>query len=346
MRLATIIKATYKGVILLILLAFISGVIFSISEGRTLGTSLYWALITMTTVGYGDVPPESAIGKVVSVVLACFGVLLYGYLVAIIMTVVMDVSFSDVMGMNKCRYKNHFVLCGWTPISEVVLVELLTAKHDVAVITETQDDLPNIRRWEEKGKVFAIYGDPSKSEILKQTNVMNARVIVLCTDDDSKNLITTQNVKELNPNARIIVKTSRAELKKTLKVAGVTYVVTPHEMAGRLIASAAFEPEVANFVEDVTTATMAGCDLQQYIISSDHSGTAGKLAKIFREKTRTTLVGVAKSKLDKETGERKWAVYPNPDLDMKVRGGDIVILLGNEEQFKKVRNYLGTQQGR
>ena len=267
------VKATYQGVILLILLALFSGFLFSVYEGHSLGQSLYWALVTMTTVGYGDVYPTTAGSKVVSVFLACSGILLYGYLGAVIMTLVMESSFSDVFGMNKCKYKSHYVICSWTPISEVVLLELLNAGCQVAVITEKQEEVPSIRRFEEKGKVFPISGDPSKTEILKHANVGEANVVILCTADDSKNLITALHIKELNPKAEIIVKTSRAELKKTLRIAGVTYVVTPHEMAGRLIASAAFEPEVANFVEDVTTGVdVYGYDLQQYPISAQHAG--------------------------------------------------------------------------
>ena len=347
MKIPTIIRATYKGVLLLVILAITSGVLFFIFEGNSIGTSFYMAIITMTTVGYGDVTPDSSGGKMVSIILACFGILIYGYLGATIMTVQMEKSLSGVFGINKCKFKNHFIICGWTPVSEVVLLELITAGRDVAVITEKQEDITTIRRIEEKGKVFPIYGDPSKTDNLMQANVNSARVVILCTEDDTKNLITALHIKEINPKTRIIVKTGRAELKKTMKIAGVTYVVTPHEMAGRLIASAAFEPEVANFVEDVTTGVdLDGFDLQQYTITAEHAGLVGKLAKRLRENTKTTLVAIAKKNVHKGTGANKWDVHPNPDESEKVVAGNIVILLGNDKQFKKVRDYLGTKQGR
>ena len=347
MRPPEIIRATYKGVILLIFLAFTAGVLFSLFEGRSFSSSLYWALVTMTTVGYGDITAMSLGGKIVSVILACFGILIYGYLGMVIMTVQMEKSLSGVFGMRKCKFNDHFIICGWTPVSEVVLLELLTANRKVAVITENQDDVQIIKRTDEHGKVFPIYGDPSKTEVLSQANITKARVIVLCMEDDSKNLITSLHIKNINPDARIIVKTSRGELKKTMRIAGVTYVVTPHEMAGRLIASAAFEPEVANFVEDVTSgADIEGYDLQQYTISPQHTGTIGKLSSNLRKMTNTTLVAIAKKKLHQRTKEKKWEVFPNPKDDVKVNAGDIIILLGNDVQFKKVRDYLGTVQGR
>jgi voltage-gated potassium channel len=343
-----VIKATYKGLIVLILLAVISAALFfRFEEGRTIGTSLYWAIITMTTVGYGDISPGSPEGKIVSIILACIGILLYGYIAAVIVSIVMDSSLSGVFGMNKTKYKDHFVICGWTSLSDVVLSELLTEKRQIAVITEEQDDVIIIKRKGEPKNVFPIYGDPSKNEVLEQANIKEASVVILSMEDDSKNLITALHIKEMNPKARIIVRTTRAELKKTMKIAGVTYVVTPDVMAGRLIASAAFEPEVANFIEDVTSATdIGGFDIRQYTISGAHAGTVASISKSLRSKTGTTLVAIAKIKAKEGAREGRWEVFPNPGDNIKVNAGDVVILLGNDEQFNKVKGHLDTEQGR
>jgi len=348
MLIPKVIKATYKGIILLLVLVIISAILFFIfEEGQKPTTSLYWALITMTTVGYGDISPISTQGRIVAVILACFGLLIYGYIGAMIVSIVMEHNLSGVLGMNKTKYKDHFVICGWNSLSDVVLSELLTEHRQIAVITEEQDNVVTIKRKGEAKNVFPIYGDPSKSEVLEQANIREASVVVLSMQDDSKNLITALHIKEMNPKARIIVRTDRAELKKTMKIAGVTYVVTPDVMAGRLIASAAFEPEVANFIEDVTSATdIGGHDLRQYIVTEARAGSVAELSKNLRKNTKTTLIGVAKRRRQEGISEVRWEVIPNPEDDLKVNPGDMVILLGNEEQFEKVKDFLGTNQGR
>ena len=178
-------------------------------------------------------------------------------------------------------------------------------------------------------------------DILNQANIKEASVVILCMKDDSKNLITALHIKDMNPSARLIVKTNRSELKETMHIAGVTFVTTPYELSGRLVASAAFEPDVANFVDDITTATdIGGYDLREYIINK--KGSVKKMSKEFKEKTNTTLLAVAK----KDDGSDKWNLYPNPDQNMMIEPGNSIVLLGNDEEFESVDKLLGKTHGR
>lgn len=345
MDIRELIRSTYKGILTLVILAFTAGIIFYLSESRPFFDSLYWSLVTMTTVGYGDIHPTTNVGKAISVILASSGVIIYAYLGSVIISLVVESNLAGVFGLDKCKYEDHFVICGWTKISEIALDELLLEDNQVAVITEEKDEIPDIKRKGSKKKIFPIYGDPSKMEILNQAGVDRANVVILCMDDDSKNLITALHIKDINTDARIIVKTDRSELKETLEIAGVTFVATPFEMSGRLIASAAFEPDVADLVEDITTATNEeGYDLQEFRVKKGKGGTVRKVAGKIRENTSASLVGVSKKKEVK--GSIEWKQYPNPDSQLKINPGDAVILLGNDEQLKRASSYLGVKQGR
>ncbi|MFW6196195.1 MAG: potassium channel family protein [Thermoplasmatota archaeon] len=233
------------------------------------------------------------------------------------------------------------MLCGWTSIGEIALEELLLEDNKIAVITDDKDDVTTIKRKGNRKNLFPIYGDPSKAEILEQAGIDRASIVILSMDDDSKNLITALHIKDRNPSARLIVKTNRSELKETMEIAGITFVTTPHELSGRLVASAAFEPDVANLIDDITTATnIGGCDLREYVLSK--KGTVKNLSRELKEKTNTTLLAVAKqSKKDDN-----WKLHPNPNQDMIVNSGDTIVLLGNEKEFDSVEKILGKTQGR
>lgn len=335
-----IIKDTYKGFIFLVLLALVTGILFFFLEGRTFADSIYWSLVTMTTVGYGDIYPTTGGGKAISVFLASTGVVLYGYLGGLIVSSITESNLAEVFGMKKCDFKDHYIICGWTTTSEVVLSELMTSDRKIAVITEEKDDVPKIKRATEGKNIFPIYGDPSSVDVLEQAGVYDAKVILLCTDDDSKNLITTIHLKKLNPKARIIVKTTKGELKETLEMAGVTYVASPHELSGRLIASAAFEPDVANLLEDLSTATF-GYDIRQYSIPKPLSGNVSVLEKKLKKICNVTLMGIVKRS---KKSKRKVEVNPAPGF--KVNAGDQMILLGNEKEFQRLEREWNIKQGR
>jgi len=143
--------------------------------------------------------------------------------------------------------KDHFVICGWTPIAKVVFKELVSSGHNIAIVSEKLKDASEIKSMKGDLEVTIVQGDPSVEEMLKMANVGECHTAIVCTVDDTKNLIVSLHIKEMNPNARIIASIQREELKKTLKAAGVTYVASPDEMAGRLVASASFEPEVGAY---------------------------------------------------------------------------------------------------
>ncbi len=340
-----LVKRTYKGVIAIVVLALLAGVLFFyIEKGHqdvSFFDSIYWAVVTMTTVGYGDFSPITPAGKVVFIFLGTAGVVLWGFLASVVVSLVVESNLSGVFGLNECKFEDHFVICGWTAIGEIALEELLMDDNQISVITDNKDDVTSIKRKGNRKNLFPIYGDPSKTEILEQAGVNKASVVILCMEDDSQNLITALHIKDKNPSARLIVKTNRNELKETMEIAGVTFVTTPYELSGRLVASAAFEPDVANFVDDITTATdKGGYDLREYII--DKRAKVNKIARELKKKTNTTLLAVAKPNDEDD----KWDLHPNPEHEMIVHPGDSIVLLGNNEEFESVEELLGKSHGR
>jgi voltage-gated potassium channel len=274
------------------------------------GVAFYWSLVTVSTVGYGDIFPVSEAGLVIGSLLILMGLGFFGVIIGTISSILVESKLRGVLGMNKSTFEGHDVICGWTPVSKVVLPELIKAGRKVIVITENPDDIPDIQRGGTKENVF---------------------------------LIISLHIKEVNPGARIVVKIKREELRKTLQIAGVTYVSSPYVTSGRLIASAAFEPEVAWMVDDVTTGT-SGFDLAQYTLKDKEELINKKfedVSRVIRKKTTAMLLGIARH----EKGST-YKLHLNPSENLIVKNHDILLLLCSMDDHPRLESFLGVKEGR
>lgn len=327
----------YPILVLLVLISVLATFgLWYMEEDVTLFESLYWSVITMTTVGYGDITPATTGGRLISIFLAVSGLGLYAYFGTMIVQSITETSLKGVFGMDRCNYKGHVIVCGWNPTSRVVTMELTAQGKRLAVITENKDDVPKIRRFGTRKNIFPVFGDHSKREVLEAAGSDVARAAILAGDDDSRNLITVINLKKLNPNLRLIVKTSRPELRETMELTGVTYVSTPDTLVGKLMASATLEPTVTSFIEDLTTSVGdKGYDLRQYNLPRDCKGTVGELRTDLKKQTNAVLLALARRAMG-----GKWDILPNPDEGLGLRPGDRIILLVNEEEHARVDGYF------
>ena len=143
-------------------------------------------------------------------------------------------------------------------------------------------------------------------------------------------------------NCRVIVYIKREELRQTLHASGVTYVASPFELSGRLIASAAFEPEVAKFVEEVSS-SQSGYDLQQFMVT-ESSGlvgqTIGTLRNTILDSGGPLLVAHARRE------NERFNMVANPDINLALQVGDALIFVGNDDQNAIAVTQLRCQQGR
>ncbi|MCA9562749.1 MAG: potassium channel family protein, partial [Myxococcales bacterium] len=194
------------------------------SVGNSFGDALWFGLVTMTTVGYGDISPTTFGGKAVTVLLFFLSIFVFSFLITRIETVVAERQRLRALGMNGTNFTGHVVVCSGSQIAKVAIKELLAAGRQVAVVVEDAGQIPLVQVLGHPSKLFVTVGDPTAEETLKRTNIAQAGTVVAAAEDDTLNLIVALEIKVLAPNARIVVSTKRAELRNTLTASGVTYV--------------------------------------------------------------------------------------------------------------------------
>jgi voltage-gated potassium channel len=189
-------------------------------------------------------------------------------------------------------------------------------------------------------ELFITSGEPSQDMFRERLNAEHADAIIVAMSDDAKNLIAALNVKVVNPKVRLVVALQREELRQTLVAGGVTYVASPNQLSGCLVASAAFEPEVAQLLEDLMSGAVGSHDMMQFEAGGLGGRTVAEVRTELNAIDGPLLVAVAK----REGGSYK--VMPHPSGSVRVEREDEIILMSDEEQAEKLAKKYQLRQGR
>ncbi len=313
------------------------------SSGMTLYNSFYWAIVTISTAGYGDIVPTNTYAKLDAMATLFIQIFLLGFLITVIATTVSSEQQKRSLGLLGTDLKGHIVVLGYTAVGRAAVRELLAQDQRVAVVVQSSDEVPNIRSLAPEDRLYVTYGAPAERDLLERANVPVAHSVIACTSDDATNMIAALNVRALAPHVRIVVSVQRPELRDTLRAAGVTYVASPADLGGRLCASAAFEPDVADALEDLSAGDVRA-DIQEYLLREGGplvgSGFDRAAAEV-RQQTGCLLIGYARPG---KNGEFDTVVNPPADIVLQV--GDAVLLLGTVANVGRFRHWFGAEQGR
>jgi len=305
--------------------------------------SFYWAMITLSTIGYGDFVPTTTAARVFTIGVAATEVFLGAYLVTVVIAVVGEESQHRLLGTFGTDFSGHIVVLGYSPVGRAAVRELLAQDEKVAIVTEDVNEVATLRHLAEEKQLFVTYGPPGESEILRRVNVAGAHSVVVATGDDTTTLVAALNVRAMNPTIRIVVSVSRPELKQTLKAAGVTYVASPADMGGRLCADAAFRPEVANMVEDLTS-TAFGADMEEFLLTERTPISRQPLRDAeaaVRAASDCLVIGYARPGADGE-----FVTVLNPPSTFQFQPGDAIIVIGSLANLHRMQKWIGVRQGR
>lgn len=301
------------------------------------GDALWFCLVTVSTVGYGDIFPVTTEGRLVAmmVILSSLGSL--GFLFSRIGEIVVEGKQRERLGMDGTEFEGHVVILGWSPMARAALNELLASGASVAMVCETEELLHNLRPLAKKKQLFLCRAEARSPNALELVNIRRARTVVCCDEDDTSNLVLALNVRRLNPTVDLVSSIRNDELRHSFASAGVDFVTNAFDISGRLIASAAFEPDVAHFLDDITSAQNEhGHDLHQLRVPPNLVGwNCGKLRAALQEREGPLLVvHIRRSK--------PGFYRPNPPRNSELAENDVLIFLSTDAQHRALPELLAT----
>ena len=223
---------------------------YIVIEGWSVMDALYMTVITLATVGYGEVHEISPEGRLFTVILIFLGVGFFLYVVGNVIQFLVEGRIRHVLGrriLDKqiSKLKNHFIVCGYGRVGRALCSYLIQKHIDVVVIEQN----PNrVSAMDEDGILY-IMGGATDEAILMKAGIKRARGIISVLGSDADNVFLVLIAKRLNPKISVVARANQNETEQTLYSAGADKVVSPFALGARRIAHAILRPNVIHFLE-------------------------------------------------------------------------------------------------
>lgn len=319
------------------------------AEGASIhnfGGALWYMVITMTTVGYGDMYPVTEAGKIIGYIYVFGSLGVLGYLISSISSKYQLYMEEKKLGHKGTSFEGHTLLIGWNTFSKLVAEEIYQSTRQIAIITNSKDDIDLIYHQFDKHRVFALFADYQNLEALVKANVEKASTVLVSLGDDTLSLQYVIDFKTRYTGPEIVVSIDKSGLKNTFKAAGAKYVIAHNEIASRLVASYMFEPDVAELNNDLLQSARKeeDFDMLQYLVTRNNPYINQTFMEAFislKRDKNAILVGMSSKG---KAGE--YITMTNPEDDTVIKENDYLILMCNGKVKKSLEKFFGVAEGR
>jgi len=314
---------------LLFLLLSIGTIGYRILEHWEWIDCLYMTIITITTVGYREISPLSHTGKLFTMGLILYSVVMVAYIIGYFTKLLVESEIFFYFGRKKLErhiqsLRDHYIICGFGRIGSFICEELKKAKQPFVVI---ENDEAAIREMEKNQYLFVI-GNATQDETLIQAGIRRAKGLVTAVHSDADNLFITLTGRELNPNVFILSRSSGEVAESKLKLAGANKVVSPYKMGALRMANTLLHPAIVDFAETVFQSR--GLDLQIEEIAVEK--TSKLVDQTLKESNLRGDFGVIIAAIKQPSGKMVF----NPSANEKIEVGDKLVALGKRDGLDKL----------
>jgi voltage-gated potassium channel len=272
--------------------------------------AIYWAVVTITTVGYGDIVPSSKAGKIFALMIVLSGPALLSLITASIASILVERKIREGKGLESIKDKDHVVVCGWNENGEKVidgiLLQLKGSQLKIVLVNELdRDDVQSIQYKYKDHNLHFVRGNFVKEDVLARANVTRARAAIVMADAsgghslekaDQRTIFGTMAVKSMAPKVRTCAELISADNREHLVRANVDEIIVRGESAGSMLATAATCPGVADALRLIVT-NQDENKIWRIPVPSKFVGCSfGELAAYLRNKSDALLLAIVKEK--------------------------------------------------
>ena len=322
-----------RALIMLGLVLLIGTAGYVVIEGWQILDAIYMTVITITTVGYGEVRAVSPTGRVFTIALICMGMGIIAYTLGMVAQVMVELQVRSILGRKRLSLKiksikNHYILCGYGRIGRIISQELKASRIPLLVI----DNNPDSKQGLEQQDIPYIIDDATSEDVLIEAGIERAKGLISVVLSDADNLFITMTARGLNPGLFILARAEEEKSHKKLLRAGANRVVLPYLIGGQKMAHTITKPAVTDFLELTIHDKDIELEMGELLVK-DRSRLKGvTLADSgIRQEMNVIIVAITK-------GDGEMAF--NPSSETRIETGDTLIALGPDNDLKKLSAIL------
>ncbi len=308
--------------------------------------AFYWSVVTLATVGYGDITPKTAGGKLVTLALIISGIWVLTFFTSVIVA-----AFQDRLHELRDRklieqidsLQKFYIICGYGRVGQEVARQL-AKNHEPFVIIESDQGLAR----QAKDQHYLVYaGDASENEILLKAGIkQNVKAVLCTTGNDVINVYITLSCRALNPSVRIIARANHKDTIRKLYQAGADHVVEPYAIAGLLTIEYVGQPVAFEAIMGILNAEQE-IQLESLELNEQVLTRYSVLADFEFTRRKVLVLGVITKNLTalKDRPETNYLLpnhhfYFNPGQDFRLNVGDNLVILGRNISLDFYRKLL------
>lgn len=296
--------------------------------------ALYMTIITMSTVGFGEIHPLNEHEKIFTIFLILLSIIVYAYSVTALSEYLVNGKLLQLLKLRKVQQKiqnlkNHTIVCGYGRNGKQAVIKLKDFNMPCVVIEKDKALIEQL----ERDNILYVEGDATQDESIQKAAVQNAKSLISALASDADNLFVVLSARQLNKDMIIISRASNESSVNKLKIAGANNIIMPDKIGGMHMASLVVTPDLVEFVERLTILDEGSTNLEEIPVDGLDPEFLNKTIRDLdlRRRTGCSVIGF-------KTITNEYIV--NPDAETKLTMGSNLIVLGRPSQIKKLREIL------
>jgi len=325
-------KKIYTAIFLLVFLLFVGVLGFKIMSNYSWVDSVYMTVITITTVGFGEVQPLGDNAKIFTIFLILTSVIILGYAITVITEYMLSKNNFEELKQRKMQnkidsFKGHIIICGYGRNGKQAAEKLLAYNKSFVVI---EKDKERIEKFQSELMPFVL-GNANEDDILQQAGIDRASTLISALPNDADNLFVVLSARQINSELNIISRASQETSYKKLKLAGANSVILPDRIGGDHMASLVVVPDLIEFIDNLSIVGKSNINIEEIPIEKLYISSSIKTIRDLdlRKKTGCNIIGYKDDR-----GE----YIVNPEADLEFAPKSKLIVLGRPEQIQKLNS--------